>query len=67
MAAEPRGRPGCPDLAFCTASTARKRNVFTQSSSSSGGAMVVESVMVALCLLYVDGTHTADAAATIPA
>ena len=51
MAAEPRGRPGCPDLAFCTASTARNRSVLTQSSSSSGGAMVAECVMLAMNLL----------------
>ena len=34
MGAAPSGMPGWPLLAFCTASTDRKRIVFTQSSSS---------------------------------
>ena len=51
MAAEPRGNPGCPDLAFCTMSTARKRSVLIHNSSSSGGESVVDGVMAALCLL----------------
>src|SRR5437773_6984412 len=34
MSASPIGVPGCPDFAFSTASTARKRIVLTQSSSS---------------------------------
>jgi hypothetical protein len=54
MAAEPRGRPGWPDFAFCTMSTARKRSVLIHISSNAGGATVVESaaedVMVALSL-----------------
>ncbi len=54
MAAEPRGSPGWPELAFCTMSTARKRSVLIHNSSNAGGARVVESVvegvMVALCL-----------------
>jgi hypothetical protein len=55
MAAEPRGSPGWPELAFCTMSTARKRSVLIHNSSNAGGARVVERViecaMVALCLL----------------
>jgi hypothetical protein len=38
------GKPGWPELAFCTMSTARKRRVLMQSSSNAGGAIVVESV-----------------------
>src|SRR6476659_7391219 len=34
MSAMPIGVPGWPEFAFCTASTARKRIVLTQSSSS---------------------------------
>jgi hypothetical protein len=49
--AEPRGRPGCADLAFWMASTARKRSVLTQSSSSSGGEMVAACVMPVMNLL----------------
>lgn len=36
--AQPMGRPGCPDCAFSTASTARNRIVFTDCSTSSGSA-----------------------------
>lgn len=37
MGAAPNGRPGCPLLAFWTASTDKNRRVFTQSRSSSSG------------------------------
>jgi hypothetical protein len=43
MDAEPIGKPGCPELAFCTMSTARKRSVLMHNSSNEGGAMVVKS------------------------
>ena len=33
MGAAPIGSPGCPDLAFSTASTAKKRTALIQSSS----------------------------------
>ena len=36
MRASPIGAPGCPELARCTASTARKRMVFSMRSRSSG-------------------------------
>ena len=45
MDAEPMGKPGWPELAFCTMSTARKRSVLMHSSSSAGGAIVGESVV----------------------
>jgi hypothetical protein len=44
MAAEPIGSPGCPELAFCTMSTARKRSVLMHSSSNAGGAIAVTNV-----------------------
>jgi hypothetical protein len=44
MDAEPMGKPGWPELAFCTMSTARKRRVLMQSSSNAGGAIVIETV-----------------------
>jgi hypothetical protein len=56
--AEPMGKPGWPELAFCTMSTARKRSVLMHSSSNAGGAMVVESLaegfMECACLLVVE-------------
>jgi len=44
MDAEPIGKPGWPELAFCTMSTARKRRVLMHNSSNAGGAMGAESV-----------------------
>jgi hypothetical protein len=44
MDAEPIGKPGWPELAFCTMSTARNRSVLMHNSSNAGGAMVAESV-----------------------
>jgi hypothetical protein len=48
MAAEPKGSPGWPELAFCTMSTAKKRSVLTHNSSNAGRATVerVASVMI---------------------
>lgn len=54
MDAEPRGKPGWPELAFCTISTAKKRRVLIHNSSSAGGAMlgaaVIEVVIGMRCL-----------------
>jgi hypothetical protein len=44
MAADPIGRPGWPELAFCTMSTARKRSVLMHNSSNAGGPIVFASV-----------------------
>ena len=44
MAAEPIGKPGWPELAFCTMSTARKRSVLMHSTSNAGGAAIVANV-----------------------
>jgi hypothetical protein len=41
MAADPIGNPGCPEFAFCTMSTARKRSVLIHNSSNAGGAIAV--------------------------
>jgi hypothetical protein len=45
MDAEPMGKPGWPELAFCTMSTARKRSVLMHSSSNAGGATVAAMLL----------------------
>src|SRR5436305_5554417 len=56
MSASPIGVPGCPDFAFSTASTARKRIVLTQSSSRRSfepifGSLLDSAVLIAAAAL----------------